>query len=333
MMNVHWMRQLVDAIEAGATPASAREAARRWGGGSLLYRRSSANFIFRLTMGDQIRYLRLTPAAERSRAALEAEVAFIRHVASAGLAVALPLPALSGAYIEEIANDSGMEGAYYAMVFAGLDGREYELEELDEPRCRTWGRTLARLHAASQTFTPHPARATWRAVIQAARANLPAGEDAIAGALDSGAAWLETLGASPEEYGLLHGDFELDNLIWDEREQPQALDFDSAVYAPYMADIALALHDEWEAEAAQRDAHIAWFCAGYREARALPAGIPDALPRLATLIRALKAAQVMSAYSLPASAPVESADPPWLEGMRARHQNWLARQRVTLAPE
>jgi Ser/Thr protein kinase RdoA (MazF antagonist) len=331
MMNVRWMRQLVDVVESGALPNAAREAVRRWGGADLVYGRSSANFIFRFSDGDQTRYLRLTPAAERSRAEVEAELAFIQHVGDAGLAVALPLPSRVGALIEEIERSAEIEGGFHAVVFVGLDGREYELDDLDGPHCREWGRTLARLHDASQTFPSHPARATWLATLHAARASLPATEDAAARVLKAGAAWLESLNTPPEEYGLLHGDFELDNLIWDMREQAQVLDFDSAIYAPYAVDIALALHDAWELETAQRDAVIAAFCAGYGEARALPAGVPDALPRLATLIRALKFAQVMAAYALPAGVAADPADPPWLAAMRARHQRWLDQQRAALA--
>jgi Ser/Thr protein kinase RdoA (MazF antagonist) len=59
-------------------------------------------------------------------------------------------------------------------------------------------------------------------------------------------------------YGLIHGDFELDSLIWD-GERAQALDFDAAVYAWYAADIAIALQDVWAEAGAKRARRLAWF--------------------------------------------------------------------------
>lgn len=96
MMDVQVMRQVVDIIEQGTMPPVAQVAAERWGGqasaDSLAYVRSSANHIFRFAQAGEPRYLRLTPAARRSRAALEAELAVIQHVGQSGLAVAQLIP-------------------------------------------------------------------------------------------------------------------------------------------------------------------------------------------------------------------------------------------------
>jgi amicoumacin kinase len=344
MMDVQRMRRIVDVTTAGVLPRVALEAAQRWRGHSLVYVRSSANHLFRCCLPDgQTGYLRLTPAAERSRAAIQAELAFVEHVAYAGVAVARPLPSVAGAFVEDVhdlghGDDGDTTGLprgtvdgqrYHAVTFAGLQGRQVELEELDAPQYRAWGRTLARLHQASQTFPPHRARATWQDELRGARASLPLGERATAQVLDAGAAWLKTVPSRPQEYGLLHGDCELDNLVWDGEQQPQVLDFDSAVYAPYLVDVALALYDVWSAEDAQRDDHVARFCAGYHELRPLPAGLLEAMPRLGTLLVAVKVARVLRAYTTTTAAE----DPPWLVCMRARHQQWLDAQRAALVWE
>jgi Ser/Thr protein kinase RdoA (MazF antagonist) len=149
MMDVQRMRRIVDVIESGALPAVAQEAARRWQGEALHYVRSSANHVFRFSLRDgETCYLRLTPAAERSRAAIQAELEFIEHVAHDGMAVARPLPSVAGELIEEVqdAPDSLRIGGpsdtqrYYAVVFEGLQGRQLELEELHEAHFRAWGR-------------------------------------------------------------------------------------------------------------------------------------------------------------------------------------------------
>ena len=154
MMNVQRMRSIVDAVVAGEMPPVAQDAAERWQAVSLVHVRSSANHVFRLTMPDgNTRYLRLTPAAERSRDSLQAEVEFIQHVARAGVPVAQPLPSKAGALIEEIDESEGRSNPqrYYAVVFAGLPGLQLDHEELDEPHFRAWGRVLAQL-------TTHPRR-------------------------------------------------------------------------------------------------------------------------------------------------------------------------------
>ena len=113
----------------GKVPEAAQAAMRLWHGESLVYVRSSANHIFRFSRSGQMHYLRLAHGTERSRAFVQAELDFIEHVASTGLAVARPIPSDNGALIEEI-DDTGE--IYYAVVFEGLEGEELELDGLDE---------------------------------------------------------------------------------------------------------------------------------------------------------------------------------------------------------
>lgn len=328
MMNVQTMRQIVDVVESGQMPAVAREAARRWGGDaavkSLEYGRSSANFIFRFMGDGQPCYLRLADANERDRAAIAAELAFIRHVGAAGVAVADPLPSARGEQIEDLA-DAGRR--YFAVVFRGLPGREVELDELDEATLHAWGRTLARLHDASATFPAHAARPTWEDAARALLATLPATETAVRQAIASGLEWLAT--RPREDYGLIHGDFELDNLAWD-GARFGVMDFDDAAYAWYAVDIAIALQDVWREGGLRRDEWLDAFFAGYADARPVPVGAREALPRLQTLLLAVKMARLIRAY---VNANAEH-DPPWMAQMRGRHEQWLADRRAELeSPE
>jgi Ser/Thr protein kinase RdoA (MazF antagonist) len=335
MMNVQHMRWIVDVTAAGGLPHAVREAARRWNADSVIHVRSSGNHVFRIVLpSGAIGYLRLTPAAQRSHAALQAELEFVHHVADSGLVVATPIPSEAGAFIEAIDDpESSVSEArrHYAIVFSGLHGRQMEHDEMQEAYYRAWGRALAQLHRASQTFSYHSARPSWSDEIRQARSRLPASEGLVAHVLDAGASWLATMPVQPGEYGLIHGDSELDNLIWDD-QQPQVLDFDSAVYAPYLVDIAIALQEVWSAETPDRDDHVAWFCDGYRELRPLQSGALESLPRLLTLLAAFKVAQLLDAYA-PATTEEQAgttAEPPWLVRMRTRHQRWLDSQRATL---
>lgn len=322
------MRRIVDVVTSGALPGPAQGAARRWHGASLAHVRSSMNHIFRLRLPDErIGYLRLTPVAYRRPDALAAEMTFIEQVATAGVAVARPIRSVTGAYIETI--DDAPQG-YHAAVFEALAGRQFTLEDMDEMQFRAWGRTLAHLHQASQALQSPLGRPSWESDVRAARASLPAGESAAASILDATLAWLRAHPAHGEEYGLIHGDAELDNIIWD-GERPQLLDFDSSVYAPYGLDIAIALQDVWRAAGDMRDDRIAWFSAGYSEIRPLPANLREEAPQMQRALVAFKIARLLHAYAPGGLAsPADTPEPMWLETLRARHRQWLADQHLAL---
>jgi Ser/Thr protein kinase RdoA (MazF antagonist) len=323
MMDIEVMRQIVDVIESGALPDVATLAMSRWDGHALSYVRSSANYVFRFLRGERPCFLRLSPAAERTVPQMEAELAFVRHVAAHGVAVARPLPSRRGVLIETLKAD---RQPYHVVAFVGLQGDEFEAEELDAAQMRAWGATLARLHMASQTFPPQPARSPWQHELRAAREALPPNERAAMQVLDAGIAWLDTLMVSPGEYGLLHGDFELDNLVWDGR-QWQALDFDGAVYSWHAVDIAIALQDVWARTDAGRTEAIESFYAGYTAVRPLPAGLREATSRILALVTAAKMGQLHRAY---ANTRIDERSPEWLVTMYGRHKRWLAAKRESL---
>lgn len=316
MMHVRTMRLIVDQIEGGVVPQVVVAAAERWNAIAPRHFRSSANHVFRVLRDDRTRFLRLAPGSERSRAAIRAELDFVLCAARAGVLVALPLPSSRGLLIEDV-RDGGE--TYHAVLFDNLEGKEHDLDELDPPMVRAWGRTLASLHLASETVPVQSARPEWRDIARAALQVLPPGETAVAGALRSG---LECLGALPsEDHHLLHGDFELDNLRWD-GARPQVLDFDGAVYGPWVLDIAIALTDVLHGPGGARDERVSRFLEGYAEVRPPPAGTP-LLPRLAGLVTAVKAAGLLRAYA----GLDDNSAPDWVKALHARHRRWLDARR------
>jgi Ser/Thr protein kinase RdoA (MazF antagonist) len=321
MMNVQTMRRVVDDVEAGLVPRVAVAAAARWNGRDPAHVRSSANHVYRFMRNGSAHYLRLTPGSERGHDAIRAELDFVLHAARAGLAVALPVPSKAHAALVEAVEDDGQR--CHAVVFEALSGRQYDLGELDEPMVRAWGRTLAQLHRASETFSAGAGRPEWLDEIRDARESVPADETAVAAVLESGLAWLAAL--PRHEHGLLHGDFELDNLFWD-GGRVRVLDFDAAAHGWYAVDVAIALGDVWREGGADRDDRLAWFFAGYSGVRPLPAGARAVLPRLVQLSSALKAARLLRAYATTDAA----SSPAWVAATRARHRRWLSATRAEL---
>jgi Ser/Thr protein kinase RdoA (MazF antagonist) len=74
---------------------------------------------------------------------------------------------------------------------------------------------------------------------------------------------LATLPRDPDRFGIVHGDFELDNLSWD-GDTAVAYDFDEAARSWYVADIVNAVRD-----LAGATVLYGAFLAGYRRARPL----------------------------------------------------------------
>lgn len=321
MMNVQIMRHIVDPLVAGETPAVVQRAVERWRGEALVYVRSSANHIFRFTRDGQPYYLRLAHEQERNRPYIQAELDFVRHCADVGLVVARPVLSEAGMYVEEI---NSPEGRYYGVAFEGLQGTQYESDDLNETRYRAWGKALADLHLASTTFPAHPVRATWQEEIHALLKTVPQEEKVLIHILESGVAWLDTL--SVQDFGLIHGDFELDNLVW-AGEQVQILDFDAAAYTWYAVDIAIALQDVYFSRDAAQEDRLNWFFAGYTAVYPLAEAMHKNVCRFLDLLLAVKIARLLHAYT---TTYTDIAYPDWLAAMQKRHQNWLMTRRTWL---
>src|SRR5262249_26137676 len=104
MMHVTQLRLVMDVVRTGRMPALVPIALQRWDGrpGPVSHVRSGSNHIFKCEYHDNVRFLRLVPEQRRRRQAIEAELAFVLHVAATGVPVAPPLLSAHGQYVEEI---------------------------------------------------------------------------------------------------------------------------------------------------------------------------------------------------------------------------------------
>ena len=83
---------------------------------------------------------------------------------------------------------------------------------------------------------------------------------------------LQALPRTNENFGLIHFDFELDNIIWRD-DRPIAIDFDDCAHYWYAADVAFALRTLFNDDAnkvARDNPKLRLFVAGYRAVRDLP---------------------------------------------------------------
>ncbi|MQM27597.1 phosphotransferase enzyme family protein [Glycomyces albidus] len=241
----------------------ADEVAAAWGypPGTAKWWRSSASHVFVLPDPDGKRYLRFVPDAYAGAERFAAVSAVMDRLAGAGADVVRPVPARSGALTATVPTPLG---PMHAMVVEAAPGGERDVEDLTEAGARDWGRALAAVHRAAEGID---------VALPEAFTELAKVPDRFAGdpALVAAAARLsDRLAGLPRSgFGIVHGDFELDNLAWS-GSRATAFDFDEAARSWYAADIAFALRDltgpDGEPGAAHRGRFDA-FLAGYRGMR------------------------------------------------------------------
>ena len=96
-------------------------------------------------------------------------------------------------------------------------------------------------------------------------------------------------------YGLIHGDFELDNLFWQD-DTMALLDFDDCSYYWNVADVAFALRDLFETGVDLSNPSFRAFIRGYSKHYSLDEELVSHLPtfmRLANLITYAKLVRAM----------------------------------------
>ncbi len=254
-VDADWRSPLADAVAAlwGCRP------------GAALYWRSSASHVFVVLNEDRTRregFLKCLPARLFSRREVDVIAALMSALAEAGAAT-VPIRRSSSGGLVETVDVGGWR--VHAMLVGNAAGDPVDLAELTPASARAWGAALGRLHRDGDRA--------------AAALDLPDGRERIGQALaslDGDAALGEVvalvrsrLAALPRSagcYGLVHGDFELDNLAWVDGA-PIAYDLDEAERSWFAADIAFAVRDlipDPRALAGPASALLDAFLAGYR---------------------------------------------------------------------
>lgn len=280
--------------------------------GSLTLFRYSSNFLYRFTDQGEPRFLRSAHEGQRSRAQIEAEMALLLWLHGQGIRVAAPLPSLAGNIVESVETECG---TFHAVVFEGLAGEQLDCDELDVDGFRAWGAALGELHAAMRRYPGLAAatRPSWQGDLALAERHIPPHDRAILREFADIAAELATLPDTPETYGLIHFDFELDNLIWRDGV-PGIIDFDDAAHHWYAADISFALRDLFDYGVSAADPRAQAFISGYREHSPLDSAMLARLPLFSRLQRLGGYGRIARALDLDPSGDYL----PWLRDLEGR---------------
>jgi Ser/Thr protein kinase RdoA (MazF antagonist) len=279
----------------GSSPLALR-VAEPWRSQEVRFLRSSANHVFVCDNG----VLRFRPEEAGSALARGAEVA--SRLAGT---VAPPVPSVDGELAVHVQG-------YVAAMFGSVPGRQVDEESLTPELARAWGQALARFHETASQLDPPPAIPLWLDAVAEAASSLSRPEILHE---------LRRLPTSDALAGVVHGDPELDNVIWNANGEPIFVDVDDVSRSWFAADVCFALRD-FEGSPLAAD-----FVAGYREARPLTDEELTWLPQF----RRAHALVTLAGLERVLAEPVADDWPDWAKSLHARLHEVAARLRTVVA--
>ena len=233
-------------------------------GESLKFWRGSANYVYFFTYRKQKYWLRFSKKDENSLEQIQAEIEFLLYLKNNNYPAVNPIKSKNNKYVEVV--EIELE-TYYAVVFNEADGINLDIDDMTESQFECWGKALASLHSLSKSFsTKEYVRNSWKEMLKITNdilSNFPNERNAI-DELNRIEIWLNSLPVTNENYGLIHYDFELDNVFFNEQlNKFDVIDFDSSMYHWYVMDIACALGDLNELESSKAESSLKSFLKGY----------------------------------------------------------------------
>ena len=326
MMKLSTMLAVDRAVDRYGKSLIAEQVLRLWehDRDSVTFFRASANFIYLFRKGGEPFFLRFAASSERTREAIEAEIDILKWVAARGITVTPPVESSNGKFVETVETDLG---TFHGVVFGRLDGRQLEIEDLDDGQFWKWGAALGRLHSALKEYSGPgvAARSAWRDYLELIRNCLPREQSSAWSEFEQVASSLEALPVSSDGYGLIHSDFELDNLYWQE-EVIGTGDFDECSYAWYGMDLAFALRDLFRYSVDLNSRTFLAFVRGYRTEHGLHDELVSQIPLFLRMAKLLSYARIVRSIDL----PPRTEDPAWLQALRVKLERWLDDYRASL---
>lgn len=330
--------------------------------------RISANAIYPFRYQGKVRFLRFAPVSEKRPGQSEAEFAFLIWLDSQGYAAGQPVPSLNNQLLEL---SETPWGTYQSSVFEGVSGERLDWSELTDDILTAYGQSLARLHNLSSGYEPFPEYVPWTweqclewslCVLESIPVLPPGAFGKDAGNIppadyitDLDMARVEvtrlksisqTLSTDPVSYGIIHYDFETDNVFWQkDSNRCVPIDFDDVMVHWHLADIAQAMDSvratlEEKMESAfqgsdEPDFHRSGllkkrqqvscdcFLAGYRSIRPLPDEMLSFIPVFLRFTSLYGYARIVRSIS-----EVHAEEPEWMSDLRKKLHTLLCERKA-----
>lgn len=206
------------------------------------YYRISSNAIYPFQIRNKTHMLRFSPKSEKCKTNILAELEFISYLRSKQYGVLETALSKNG---EELIEAQTPWGEYYSSVFKRVAGIQLNKTDLSDIILFNYGKALGKLHQLSSEYKPIKNKRwsfsdvlNW---IHNTLIDLPHETSALMETkiLQD---YFHSIPITKSNYGLIHYDFEYDNVFYDEASHScNVIDFDDAMYHWYVMDIVQAL--------------------------------------------------------------------------------------------
>lgn len=276
--------------------------------------RISSNAIYPFIRKGKTCFLRLAPIDEKIEKNIIGELEFINFLRENDYPALEPIEAKSGEFCLMLET---RWGRYYAEAFKSVSGVAIEDTDMPEKIMFEYGKALGRLHCLSKKFEPSVSKWTYAEVLEWIEGVLneyhaPA---YMTGELLAIKKELDMLPKDANNFGLVHYDFEPDNVFYDEAKNTcSVIDFDDGMYHWYALDIEQvldSLKEELSGErfkAAQRE-----FIRGYSEENSFTEEMEQMLPLMRRFVNLYGYARLIRSVS----EKFEN-EPEWLVKLREK---------------
>lgn len=200
--------------------------------------RTSANAVYSFHANGQKYFLRFIPVEEKPSESIQAELDFLKFLRNNGYPAVKAVPSKDD---RELVVANTPWGLYNAVVFEEAKGTQISNIAYDDSVFHDLGKSLGRLHKLSSGYCAcGNFRPDWKQTLEWCESvfrqypAVPKSFDEVRLLSD----FFSKLEQSRTNYGLIHYDFEIDNVFYDQdRRTCYPIDFDDAVYHWYAMDV------------------------------------------------------------------------------------------------
>lgn len=292
----------------------------------LKYYRISSNAVYWCKNQCNTFFLRFIPTEEKPKEKILAELEFLSYLRDNGYPAVETILSKSGNELEVVDTPWG---TFCAVAFKKASGKQISEMPLTKDLIFGLGRTLGKLHKLSSEFCPvNNNRNDWEETacwMEDVLSTFP-DETAAKSELSILKAYFSKLPTTKENFGLIHYDFEPDNVFYNEITKIyNPIDFDDAMYHWYALDIEQSLDSiKEDMPEEQVEPSVNEFIKGYR----LEYAISDEMLKLLPIFR-----RYVNLYGyvriLRSVEEKWNNEPDWMINLRIKLKNLLDRRKDT----
>ncbi len=269
----------------------------------------SSNAIYPFKNKEEVKFLRLAPNEAKTSDQIEAEIEILKHLKNKEFPAIRPVKSLKDKYI--IKHDTPF-GEYYATVFDRVLGECVEELKMTEHLAKVIGKSLAKLHCVLSSHKSK--RETFFHKFKWMEKQLDLlNDNEVIDKLLILKSDFSKLELTEENYGLIHYDYELDNIYYHkDTDTIYPIDFDDSMYHLYSMDIFQTLNsfEDKKVEFAES------FISAYESIRPLPINYKEEVK----LCERFASIYSYTRISRSASETWDN-EPKWLVNLRVKFEN------------